>query len=124
MKVFPQELVPAMPVQMEGAVGCRMRRLIGSEEGAQRFTMRLFELDPNGHTPLHQHDYEHEVFVLEGTGQVMDGQQQVHCLQPGTVVFIPPNEMHQFRNTGDGPLRFLCLIPHQTTPVMQVLGCR
>ncbi len=124
MKLFLHQTVPAMPVQMEGAVGCRIRRLIGPEDGANRFIMRLFELDPGGHTPHHQHDYEHEVFVLEGIGQVVDGQQQVHPLQPGTVVFVPPNETHQFRNTGSGLLRFLCLIPHQATQPTQDLGCR
>jgi len=113
MKVFLQESVPAMPVQMEGAVGCRMRRLLGPEEGAERFIMRLIELEPGGHTPHHQHDYEHEVFVLEGVGQVVDEHRQAHPLQPGTVVFVPPHEVHQFRNTGLEMLRFLCLIPHR-----------
>jgi mannose-6-phosphate isomerase-like protein (cupin superfamily) len=26
-------------------------------------------------------------------------------------VFVPPNEEHQFTNTGDEVLRFVCLIP-------------
>jgi hypothetical protein len=28
------------------------------------------------------------------------------------VVLVEGNEMHQFRNTGEGVLRFICLIPH------------
>ena len=35
-----------------------------------------------------------------------------HRLAAGIAVFIAPDEIHQFRNTGSGPLRFLCLIPH------------
>ena len=73
--------------------------------------MRQFEVAPGGNTPYHTHAYEHEVFILEGSGTVRDPQAE-HSLRAGTVVFVPPNEMHQFRNTGSGPLKFLCLIPH------------
>jgi quercetin dioxygenase-like cupin family protein len=45
----------------------------------------------------------------------VDEHRQVHPLQPGTVVFVAPNEVHQFRNTGAQMLRFLCLIPHRKT---------
>lgn len=124
MKVFPYHTQPAQPVQIEGAAGCQMRWLIGPEEGANRFMMRLFELEPGGYTPHHQHPYEHEVFVLEGTGQVLDDQHQAHPLQPGTVVFVPSNEMHQFQNTGSEPLRFLCLIPSQTAQQTGSPGCQ
>jgi len=37
----------------------------------------------------------------------------VEAFEAGDVVFVPPDELHQFRNTGDGELRFLCLIPLQ-----------
>jgi mannose-6-phosphate isomerase-like protein (cupin superfamily) len=30
------------------------------------------------------------------------------------VILVPGNEMHQFRNTGPGVLRFICLIPHMS----------
>ena len=73
--------------------------------------MRHFEVAPGGHTPEHAHGHEHEVFILEGTGVVRQGTQE-HPLRPGTVVFVPPKQSHQFCNTGSTPLRFLCLIPH------------
>jgi mannose-6-phosphate isomerase-like protein (cupin superfamily) len=31
------------------------------------------------------------------------------------VVFVQPDEIHQFRNTGATPLKFLCLIPNSAT---------
>lgn len=80
-----------------------------------RFAMRLLELERGGHTPWHHHDYEHEVFVLEGVGEVVDEHQERHVLQPGTVVLVLPNELHQFVNTGAGLLRFLCLIPQRAS---------
>lgn len=111
MKVVHYEQIEASPVGMEGASGCRIRCLIGPEDEAPSFSMRQFEIAPDGHTPQHTHAHEHEVFVLEGSGAVLEGQRE-HPLRPGTVVLVPPNQPHQFRNTGRGPLKFLCLIPH------------
>ena len=64
MKVTACEQIQAAPVEMEGAAGCRMRCLIGPDDGAPGFTMRQFDVAPGGHTPRHSHTYEHEVFVL------------------------------------------------------------
>jgi quercetin dioxygenase-like cupin family protein len=111
MKVVQHEQIEAAPVQMDGAVGCRMRCLIGQEDGAPSFTMRHFDVAPGGNTPWHSHAYEHEVFVLEGQGVALSNSGE-RPIASGTAVFVAPNEMHQFRNTGAGSLKFLCLIPH------------
>lgn len=111
MKVVHYENIPAKTVEMEGADACRMRLLVGDPDGAPNFAMRQFEVAPGGHTPRHFHDYEHEVFVLEGTGVVLENDIE-HKLAAGDVIFVKPNEVHQFRNTGPGPLKFLCLIPN------------
>jgi quercetin dioxygenase-like cupin family protein len=116
MKVNHYEHVDSEPVQMEGAEGCRVRWLIGQADGASNFAMRQFEVAAGGHTPRHQHPYEHEVFVLEGAGVVYEGDVE-HPLHAGDVVFVRPDEVHQFKNTGQGPLKFLCLIPN--TPAAQ-----
>ena len=124
MKVKQLQDVAAQPVQMDGAQDCQVRWLIGEADGAPGFAMRQFEVAPGGFTPRHQHPYEHEVFVLDGQGVVMEGDTE-HSLEPGVVVFVKPDEVHQFRNTGDGPLRFLCLVPHvanQPTSVMPECG--
>ncbi len=97
-------------VQMEGAVGARMRMLIGPDDGARNFHMRQFEVAVGGHTPHHSHDYEHEIVILSGGG-VAKSEQGDRPLRPGDVLFIPANEKHQFVNTGSEPLSFICLIP-------------
>ncbi len=114
MKVKHYEQIAAAPVSMEGAAGCQVRSLVGEPDGAPTFAMRQFEVAPGGHTPRHSHDYEHEVFVLEGAGVVLEEDHE-HPLRPGVVVLIKPNEVHQFRNTGGTPLKFLCLIPNSAT---------
>lgn len=111
MKVAHYEQIEQEPVAMEGAVGVRFRCLIGERDGAPSFTMRQFEIAPGGCTPKHTHAYEHEVFVLEGSGVVLEGNDE-RPIREGSVVFVVPNEVHQFRNTGPTPLKFLCLIPH------------
>ena len=126
MKVVHYEQVSCDPVGTEGAVGCRIRCLVGPEDAAPSFSMRQFEVAPGGYTPKHSHGHEHEVFVLEGEGVVLEGDVE-HGLRPGTVVFVPPKQPHQFRNTGSGPLKFLCLIPHplrdMTDPCAAACGC-
>ncbi len=110
MKIIHYEGGESAPVETEGATGCSVRWLIGEADGAPNFDMRQFEVAPGGGTPKHSQAHEHEVFVLEGTGVVLDGDIE-RLLEPGIVVYVPPKEPHQFRNTGTTPLKFLCLIP-------------
>jgi len=98
-------------VEEDGASGVRVRWLIKQEDGAPNFGMRLFELQPKGHSPLHSHDWEHEVYVLEGDCRVACEDQEVKA-SAGYVVFIPPKAKHRFANIGKSTLKFLCIIPH------------
>jgi len=96
----------------EGAKQVGIRWLISKKDGAENFAMRLFEIKPGGYTPLHQHNWEHEVFVLEGEGKVK-GKDFEEEFKSGDVFFVPPMEWHQFINTGESTLKFLCLIPYK-----------
>jgi quercetin dioxygenase-like cupin family protein len=111
-KAIHYEKVSVSQVKEVGAEGVQVRWLINKEnDGAENFAMRLFEIAPSGHTPTHSHEWEHEVYVLEGNGIVFcEGSEKQ--LKPGYVVFVPPNSMHNFRNNGKQTLRFLCLIPY------------
>jgi len=110
MKVQAIHTHEQKPVAMDGASGAKMRMLIGPAENARNFHMRHFEVAPGGHTPHHQHDYEHEIVVLRGEG-IARSEQGERQFSAGDVIWVPANEMHQFRNTGSGPLEFICLIP-------------
>jgi quercetin dioxygenase-like cupin family protein len=114
MKVNHYQQVSQQPVEMEGAHGCQVRWLLGEKDGTPTFAMRQFEVAPGGYTPRHSHPYEHEVFVLEGQGLVYESDRP-HRLQAGDVIFVKPDEVHQFRNTGNAPLKFLCLVPNSAT---------
>ncbi|NOT01242.1 MAG: cupin domain-containing protein [Phycisphaerales bacterium] len=110
MKVQPIRTHRQSPVTMEGAQGAKMRMLIGPDEHAPNFHMRHFEVEPGGHTPHHQHDYEHEIVILKGAG-VARSEQGDRPLQAGDIVYVPANERHQFVNPGGEALEFICLIP-------------
>lgn len=110
MKHVNYREVESEAVQMEGARGVRVRRLISDEDGAPNFCMRRFELEPGGSTPRHSHPWEHEVYMLEGQGTVMHEGVEEPFL-PGDVVFIPPDSEHCFRAYAGSPVAFLCLIP-------------
>jgi quercetin dioxygenase-like cupin family protein len=111
MKVNRVDEVESQPVTMEGSHGCRVRWLIDQSDGAPNFAMRQFEVETGGYTPRHSHPYEHEVFVLEGQGVVCEGDAQ-HPIAAGDFILVKPDEVHQFRNTGESTLRFLCLVPN------------
>jgi len=90
--------------------GVEMRPLITQKEGAPRFAMRVFTLAPDGHTPYHSHEWEHEVYILAGSGLVR-GADGERVLRPGDAVFLAPYDEHQFRAGADG-LQFICCVPH------------
>jgi len=94
----------------ETVANTKKRVLIGPDQGAPNFIMRLFTLEQGGFSPYHTHPWEHEAFVLSGRGTVKgkDGETQVEA---GDFVFVPPNEEHQFLNSGEEPFEFLCIIP-------------
>jgi quercetin dioxygenase-like cupin family protein len=96
----------------EGVKDMKVRWLITKNDGAKNFAMRLFEIQPGGHSPYHQHDWEHEVFILEGNG-IAKNEKNQETYKQGDVFFIPPMEWHQFVNTGKKLTKFLCLIPYK-----------
>ncbi len=112
MKITNLKRIPAEKVDMEGAQDCLVQVAVSPRDGAPTFAMRVFEIAPAGHTPLHRHPYEHEIYVLAGQGTIWRDGAEVK-LQPGDVLYIPADEQHQFKNAGSRPFKFMCLIPAQ-----------
>jgi quercetin dioxygenase-like cupin family protein len=97
------------PISAENACGIRYARLIGVEHGAPTVVLRHFEVDAGGHTPRHAHPWEHEVYILTGSGTLRtEGTETV--LSPGDSVLVLPNEIHQF-SAGPEGMGFLCIVP-------------
>ena len=111
MTIFSYRDVEAEKAE-EGAANLKVRWLITKDIGAENFAMSVFEMKPGGFSPLHNHPWEHEVFILEGRGLVKGGGEERN-FREGDVIFIPPNEVHQFKNTDETKVKFLCIIPYK-----------
>ncbi|MFQ6065623.1 MAG: cupin domain-containing protein [Candidatus Bathyarchaeia archaeon] len=98
-------------VKEPGFKKIQVRWLITKDDGAENFAMRCFEIAPEGRSAHHTHNWEHEVFILNGQGMVVCGDEK-RRVSPGYAILIPPNIPHHFENAGDEVLRFLCLIPY------------
>ncbi len=109
-KVVHYTDVPAQTFGDE-APGTTIRWLIDDDhDGAPVYALRMIEVAPGGHTPLHSHPYEHENFVVEGQGRVLiDG--DYRDVAAGDVIFVPGGMQHTYENTGETPFKFLCGIP-------------
>jgi quercetin dioxygenase-like cupin family protein len=109
MKIKHWMDVPAQPA--EGIEGVTVRWVIAEGDGAPHFAMRVFDVQPGSASPYHSHWWEHEVYVLDGEGVAVHEEGETP-VEAGSVILVEGDEMHQFRNTGDGVFRFICLIPH------------
>jgi mannose-6-phosphate isomerase-like protein (cupin superfamily) len=71
-----------------------------------RFTTGMSVYPIGQGAPLHKHNCDEQVTLLEGSGEVeMDG--RVTALVPYDSTYIPADIWHCFRNTGSVPMRIL-----------------
>jgi quercetin dioxygenase-like cupin family protein len=110
MKITRLDQCPGEAVQMAGALGALKQVPLGKADGLPNFSVRVFTLDPGGCTPHHAHPSEHVNYILEGRGELLSDAGP-RPIAAGDFAFVAPHERHQYRNTGDGPLRFLCMVP-------------
>lgn len=84
------------------------QRLVGPEEEAP-FHLRYFEIEPGGYTTYERHAHQHVVVAMRGRGEVRLGDRW-EPLSYGDVVYVAPNEPHQFRANGDEAFGFFCIV--------------
>lgn len=110
MKITRLEGCQKTSVTSEGALKAFRQVPIGKADGAPNFSIRVFTLEPGGHTPHHSHESEHVNYVIRGVGQVMEGDAPTE-VREGDFIFVPPFKRHQYRNIGKDPLVFMCTVP-------------
>jgi quercetin dioxygenase-like cupin family protein len=90
--------------------GVTRRVFVGETGESPHFHLRYFEVEAGGYTTLEQHEHEHVVTVLRGSGQAVVGCKEF-TLSFGDVLYVSPNDPHQFRNDqGSEPFGFLCVV--------------
>jgi len=98
-----------IPTEETGVEGLTARWLITASQGAENFSMRLLELEPLKSTPLHHHNSEHEIYVLVGRGEVVT-EEGSFPIKGGSVIYVAPNEVHRFNNTGADIMRIIDIV--------------
>lgn len=89
--------------------GSEIRELLAHRNSCLRQqSLAEARLPPGGQTTPHYHVRTEEIYyILEGSGRMQIGQES-RPVGPGDAIAIPPGAVHTIRNTGGGPLRFLC----------------
>lgn len=96
--------VEAMPLEGGGDI----RWLITHRNGALNFSMRYITVPGGKSTPAHRHDYEHEIFILDGEGEAeLDG--SVSPVSKDSFIFIPGGAFHTIRAKTD--MKLICVVP-------------
>jgi quercetin dioxygenase-like cupin family protein len=91
-----------------GVVGDTYTILISGEDTAGRYCLIDMYVPPGGGPPPHRHDFEEMFTVLEGEIEVTC-RGETSVARAGTVVNVPANAPHRFRNASDRPARLSCL---------------
>jgi quercetin dioxygenase-like cupin family protein len=100
-----------VPVQEYGAArpGVTVRRFISRADNSNNMEVRYFEMEPGASTSCERHSYEHSVLILRGRGTARLGD-EVITVAFGDAVFVPVNEIHQFRASEGETLGILCAV--------------
>lgn len=93
-------------------VKAKIQWLISRETGAPNFSMRRFTVEKGGEIKEHSHDWEHEIYILQGEATVKVGN-DTFTASKDTAIYIPPNVPHSYKNTGDEALIFICVVPNK-----------
>lgn len=77
--------------------GVRTIPLVTRAVGARSFINGITDFDPGAAVPLHSHNCEESILILEGTAILeIDGVE--HQVETNVLTFLPANLPHRFRN--------------------------
>ena len=110
------EEIDITPEDLRGKGRATIRWLLGEPEGAPNFEMRYISLSGDISTDWHNHEWEHEVFVVSGRGKFRSSEKEVD-LGPGSEVYVAPGEQHHFICAGE-QFDFICVVPKGTRACM------
>jgi quercetin dioxygenase-like cupin family protein len=114
MKISTLESIEKIKVTMPGAEKVIKQVPVGTKDGAPNFSFRVFTMEPGGHTPYHQHPFEHVNYIIEGEGVLVDKDGVQHPLKKGDFALVSPDEKHQYRNSSSQKsMSMICAVPKE-----------
>lgn len=94
------------------ALDSMMKVLISPKEGWEGYVMRVIEVNKGGYTPKHSHPWPHINYIIEGNGQLLIDD-KFHSVSSGSYAYVPSDTIHQFKNIGNEPFKFICIVPEE-----------
>ncbi len=114
MKVISLDQVARTKMDMEGAERVLKQVPVGAGDGSPSFSIRVFTIEPEGHTPYHQHPSEHLNYVIGGHGVLVTEGGDERKIKQGDFALVLPNETHQYKNKSqEEPLVMMCAVPKE-----------
>jgi quercetin dioxygenase-like cupin family protein len=114
MKITGLDKVPKVRMNMDGAKDAFKQIPISSADGTPSFSVRVFTIEPEGHTPYHTHPFEHLNYVIQGHGVPVTEDGTERPVMQGDFVLVLPGEKHQYKNrASDQPLIMICGVPKE-----------
>ena len=89
--------------------GLLHRTVAGPLQGFQTLEVWVQTVDPGAATPVHRHDCEEAIVILEGHG-VMEIEGLKQEFEPGNTLVVPRNAVHQVTCSGSEPLRLVAAL--------------
>jgi quercetin dioxygenase-like cupin family protein len=97
--------------EMEGAKRVYKQVPLSAKHGAPTFSFRVFTVEPGGHTPFHQHPYEHMNYIIDGQG-ILVAEDREREVRAGDFALVLPGEKHQYRNSSQTRnMVMICAVP-------------
>ena len=114
MKINKLTDVEKVPVVMNDAVNAFKQIPISKNDGTPAYAFRVFTLEPDGHTPFHNHNYEHLNYIIEGDGFIKKSTGEKVRITKGDFVLVEPNEQHQYINESkENNFVMICAVPKE-----------
>ena len=97
---------PSDQEAVDRGAGLESYPLLGARTGAQGFSNGITVFEPGAAVPLHTHNVEESITMLEGEAVCeVDGKQ--YTVRPYDTVYAPAGVVHCFRNESGEMMRFL-----------------
>lgn len=114
MKIVSLDKVEKIRPQMEGAKDVLKQLPIGSADDTPSFSLRVFTIEPGGHTPFHTHPFEHLNYLISGSGVIVDESGGETPVRAGDFALVLPDEKHQYKNGSETEdMIMICGVPKE-----------
>ena len=110
MKILHFSDAQLKEIDEDTALHASQRIVLNNTSRDHLFTLRVLELAKGGSTPWYYYEWEHEIFIHSGNGEILYKDKWIPVTE-GYFIYVGKNEDHQIRNRGDEPLLIVSRIP-------------